>query len=257
MQYSIATHTGKQGRSCSCSGLLDRKKGGDRAAARAFTVIQLLAVLFILSLLMALLLPALGRARIQARVTRAHAELQQITIAIDSYASDFDDAYPPTRCGCSANVQFQLPVELATCNYLSRRPGPIPQADIPDVFGDGTTYKYRAPGPIWLNGSYFDNPRSPSAPRAYIWVPDDFPACESSDGNYYYARRNEARCPVTYAVWSIGPDPLSEKFPRSGDTQQINEARFPLPRQYWYARAGDDGLITHFRAREGIGYTSP
>jgi len=48
MQYSIATHTGKQGRSCSCSGLLDRKKGGDRAAARAFTVIQLLAVLFIL-----------------------------------------------------------------------------------------------------------------------------------------------------------------------------------------------------------------
>jgi hypothetical protein len=170
---------------------------------------------------------------------------------------DYRDKVPPTRCGCSSDVQFQLPVELAARNYLPRAPGLVPQAAFPDVFSPANGYKCRAPGPTWLNGTYFDFPKNPSKPRASIWVPDDFPACGSDQGRYYYNRTDEPRSPAVFAVWSVGPDPQSPEFPRSGKSAVIDESRFPLPAEYWYTRASGNGLIAHFRGIKGQTYTSP
>ena len=52
---------------------------------RGFTLTELLVVISIIGLLMGMLLPAVSRAREQAKVTVVNAELRQIGIALDMY----------------------------------------------------------------------------------------------------------------------------------------------------------------------------
>lgn len=229
-----------------------------RTSRRAISLLEILIVVAVAAVLVGIVVPTLGRSRLHAKVTRAHADLRQIGVALEAYMMDYRDKTPPTRCGCSSNVQYQLPVELAVCKYLPRTPGLVPQADFPDVFSPSQGYKYRAPGPIWVNGTYFDSPVNPSKPRASIWVPDDFPACSSADGRYFHDRRGEPKSPVAYAIWSMGANPQSSKFSRSEIDEAIDESRFPLPREYWFSGSSDkDGLITHFRGRDSVMHSSP
>jgi len=231
---------------------------GNPPARRAgFTLIELLVVVAIISLLIAIILPSQRNARQQARIVRAHADLRQITIALEGYALDNRSKFPPTRSACGTDVNYQLPVELAEEKYLPVSPSKIPQAHFLDIFQPEHTYKYRAPGPIWFNGSLFDFPDSEWRPRAKIWVPKDLPHCKSPEGQYYANRDGEPRSPVDYAVWSVGPRPDSPKFPRFEGSESIDESRFPLPRAFWLARSGDTGLITHFRTHTGLIHMSP
>jgi len=229
----------------------------DHTQRAAFTLVELLVVVAIVALLLAMLLPSHRRVRVQARVVVAHADLRNICVALDAYAMDNRDRWPPTRSGCGTNVNYQLPVELAGDRYLPRSPSRIPQAHMPDVFDSTHTYKYRAPGPVWFNGSFFDFPDSTWRPRAKIWVPEDFPQCRDEEGRYFANRTGEPPSPATYAVWSVGPDPWSAKFPRYEGSDQIDESRFPLPQGFWLMHGGDTGLITHFRCRNSIVRTSP
>jgi prepilin-type N-terminal cleavage/methylation domain-containing protein len=64
---------------------------------QAFTLIELLVVISIISLLIAILLPALGKARIAAYNVKCLANLKQIGIAFVAYGSDFGDSYIPPR----------------------------------------------------------------------------------------------------------------------------------------------------------------
>lgn len=57
--------------------------------SRGFTLIELLLVIAIIAVLLALLLPALWRARHQARVTRAKVEMKQVETAWISYRNDY------------------------------------------------------------------------------------------------------------------------------------------------------------------------
>ena len=232
-------------------------RGSTSAGRWAFTLIELLVVVSIIALLLALLLPGHRRARMQARIVVAHADLRNISVALDAYALDNRDALPPARSGCGARVNYQLPVELATDQYLPRSPGSVPQAQLQDVFNPKHTYKYRAPGPIWFNGSFFDDPESTWRPRANIWVPDDFPHCRSEVGRYYANRTGEPPSPATYAVWSVGPNPRSAKLPRHEGSDQVDESKLPLPQRFWLMNSGDTGLITYFRCRTGVVRTSP
>ena len=81
----------------------------------ASTLIELLVVIAIVALLIALLLPAVKRAREAARVAVCAANLRQIHLAMDGYASENKGAYPS---GCTAyalgyiylwNYQFESP----------------------------------------------------------------------------------------------------------------------------------------------------
>jgi len=70
------------------------KPTGNEKLGRAFTLVELLVVISIISLLMAILLPALGKARASANRTYCMANLHQIGIAMRSYLDDNRDIFP-------------------------------------------------------------------------------------------------------------------------------------------------------------------
>ncbi|UCD49497.1 MAG: hypothetical protein JSW27_18440 [Phycisphaerales bacterium] len=67
----------------------------DRRSAAAFTLIELLVVISTVTLLVALLVPALAGARSQARDLVCRANLRQLTVAGLGYATENDGAFVP------------------------------------------------------------------------------------------------------------------------------------------------------------------
>ncbi len=65
-----------------------------RTFETGFTLIELLVVVAIISLLVAMLLPALSKARAQARTTLCASRLGQLTKAMFLYAEDFNERFP-------------------------------------------------------------------------------------------------------------------------------------------------------------------
>jgi prepilin-type N-terminal cleavage/methylation domain-containing protein len=66
----------------------------DSDQRHGFSLIELLVVIATLSLLIAILLPALSRARHQARRTACAGNMRQVGVAIHLYAEDFGDTIP-------------------------------------------------------------------------------------------------------------------------------------------------------------------
>lgn len=81
--------------------------------ATAFTLIELLTVIGIISILAGLLLPALARGRAAARSTACLGNLHQIGIALQSYVSDNDNKMPVMRDKNSGTNAPLLPGVLA------------------------------------------------------------------------------------------------------------------------------------------------
>jgi prepilin-type N-terminal cleavage/methylation domain-containing protein/prepilin-type processing-associated H-X9-DG protein len=69
-----------------------------RAKPRAFTLIELLVVIAIIALLMGILLPALGRARQQARKVACRSNMRQMGLAVQAYLPDSEYRLPPSSC---------------------------------------------------------------------------------------------------------------------------------------------------------------
>ncbi|MFW6154067.1 MAG: type IV pilin protein [Planctomycetota bacterium] len=196
---------------------------------RAFTLIELLVVVAILALLTAILLPSVSRARRLAKITKAHAELRGITVAVEMYRQVNDEELPPTRFSCSSRTAYDLPVEVTP--YLpSGRENDLDVVAMPDPFVPDQTYRYRAVGAAIMNESTI----LPHAAR--LWIPDGFPDDEAETGRYY----NDAKTsPVLYAVWSMGPIPDSPRFDIPG--------RLPLPSRYWLKAGSTAGVIVHYQ----------
>jgi prepilin-type N-terminal cleavage/methylation domain-containing protein/prepilin-type processing-associated H-X9-DG protein len=90
-------------------------------AHRAFTLIELLVVISIISLLIALLLPALGAAREASRGISCAAQLKQMGYAFEYYASDFKDNLPGVwndgNCTPSVVPRYHLWYREMLCQY--------------------------------------------------------------------------------------------------------------------------------------------
>ena len=200
-----------------------------------FTLIELLVVISITALLMGILLPVMGKARLQAKVITVNAELRDIGLALELYSSDNNDKYPPTRVDCMLGGHFyQLPIELVESGYLPA-PGEdtFMAAGIEDRFNRGYTYKYRSVGELIYNRTFVIKN------GASLWVPDGFPENEKEEGDTY---SNLEDSPVSWVLYSEGPE---------FDLNRMKELKYPVPRQTWYSPETHDGVIARMRLKSG------
>ena len=202
---------------------------------KAFTLIELLVVVAIVALLLGILLPVMGRARLQAKVLTVNAELRDIGLALEAYALDHEGRYPPTRVDCMLGGHFyQLPCELTQCGYLPAPPSEsFMAAGFEDRFNRGYTYKYRTVGTLIYNRTYtVEN-------GAYLWVPDGFPDNDQQEGQTFDDPRES---PVSWTLYSQGP-----RF----DLDRMRELNYPVPQKTWYNRQTHDGVIVLMRLANG------
>ena len=202
---------------------------------RAFTLIELLVVITIIALLLGILLPAMGRARLQAKEVAVNAELREIGMALEAYSFDNNDKYPPTRVDCMLGGHFyQLPCELVESKYLPA-PGEdtFMAAGIEDRFNRGYTYKYRTVGTLIYNRTVeIKN-------GAYLWIPDGFPDNEQQEGRDY---TDPKESPVSWVLYSEGP-----RF----DLDRMKELKYPVPTNTWYNPQTRQGAIVRMRLKSG------
>lgn len=209
---------------------------------KAFTLIELLVVISILGLLLAMLMPALSRAREMALIVTANAELFSIGRALEAYALDNEEKFPPTRADCNPDARehaYALPQELVDSKYLpGGKAGRICFANIEDRFNLGCTYKYIAVGKMY---DYLGTPLG----NQYLRVPDGFPDREGEQLNLY---DNPQNSPVSWVLFSLGP---------RYDKEHIQHTNFPLKngfpilREYWYNPTGRKGILTRIRSAKG------
>ena len=209
---------------------------------RGFTLIELLVVIAIIALLMGILTPVLGRTREMAKILVVNGELYGIGVALEAYAMDNHDKYPPTRADCNPWARkhaYALPQELVDQGYLPKGEiGKVRFARIEDRFNKGCAYKYIAVGPRYdyLGTPFGDQP---------LYIPDGFPDREKENLIKY---KNFRTSPVTWVLFSLGP---------KCDKQSVEQGNFPLTkgfpvsRQFWYSAKTRKGIITRMRLRKG------
>lgn len=92
------------------------------ATRRAFTIIELLMVVAIISVLLAILLPAIGRAKDASFITQTLANLNQMKVANNSYASDYSDrvftAIPDDAGMCAGDCTCYLGIACPSQQLL-------------------------------------------------------------------------------------------------------------------------------------------
>jgi prepilin-type N-terminal cleavage/methylation domain-containing protein len=201
----------------------------------AFTLIELLVVIAIVALLMGILLPVMGQARLQAKITTVNAELRQIGMALEAYSLDNEGKYPPTRVDCMVGDHFyQRPLELVESSYLPA-PGQdtFMAAGIEDRFNRGYTYKYRSVGTLIYNRTVeLKN-------GASLWIPDGFPDNEREDGREC---ADAEESPVSWVLYSQGP-----RF----DLDRMKKQKYPVPKTTWYDTRTRQGIIVRMCLTNG------
>ncbi len=208
---------------------------GSGFVKRAFTLIELLVVTATIALLLGILLPVTGRARLQAKILAVNAELRDIGLALEMYGLDHEGKYPSVRVDCMLGGHYyQLPCELVECGYLPAPPAEsFLAAGIEDRFNRGYTYKYRTVGTLIYNRT------TVMANGACLWVPDGFPDHEQEQGQTYSDPRD---CPVSWVLYSEGP-----RF----NLDWMKEHQYPVPRATWYDRKGGKGVIVRMKLSTG------
>lgn len=141
---------------------------GIKAESRqAFTLVEILVVIGIITMLLGILFPVLGRARRQARTVLGMSNKQQIIYAAEVYSADNDDWYPESvaSVGDPTNWRWHDPRKLVSKEKKSPRNyramseylyGYIKDATI--MYCPNAPRKYKYLQQAWDAGDDWDNP---------------------------------------------------------------------------------------------------
>ncbi|MDZ4753535.1 MAG: prepilin-type N-terminal cleavage/methylation domain-containing protein [Phycisphaerae bacterium] len=238
--------------------------GGFGSAIRGFTIVELLVVVSIIALLIAILLPAIGKARDAALVTQSLGNLRNLGVANGSYSADWSDrqftacpddaglvngncntytatiACPPQQLvGWSANGAMWG--YFIGSNMCSQYPGscaenwavykPITFSGVDSMFGSFRLPNVKAFSG-YVNNRYYDpvywapkDKISLAGAEKYFSLPDQF----TWDGN---VSAFSTYCFSPAAMWA--PDCFSDKGFKNPDTMpggyrspSVGHARYP------------------------------
>ncbi len=142
---------------------------GRAGPTRAFTLIELLVVVSIITLLIAILLPSLGRAREQAREAACLSNMKQLAAGTTLYMSDHGDRLPISpgeKIVYSSDLEgHKVASVLTTCHWGGRRAGwlhgagpetekrPLTSYLYTDADLDSPTEVFRCPSDVPTNWS--------------------------------------------------------------------------------------------------------
>jgi len=135
---------------------------------RGFTLVELLVVISVVSLLSGILLPALSKARDQARKLLGASNQRQIVSAVSLFAADNDQKYPESVATIGAEWwNWQEPMMLTGYRARSPRMHRSMSAYLRNYIEDADTMycpnaprRYRYLQDVWDAGDDWDNPQT-------------------------------------------------------------------------------------------------
>lgn len=147
------------------------KSGGGEKERGAFTLVELLVVIAVISILMSIVTPALSKARRRARAIRGMSNQRQIVLAVGSFAADNDGLYPDsvaTIGRLDGHWNWHEPMKLL--GHQARSPRMYRSAsaylrsyleDPDNVYCPNAPRRYEHFDQAWAEGDKWDNPDTP------------------------------------------------------------------------------------------------
>ncbi|MHC4476948.1 MAG: prepilin-type N-terminal cleavage/methylation domain-containing protein [Planctomycetota bacterium] len=131
------------------------------------TLVELLVVLAVISVLMGILLPVMGRVRRGARTMRGMSNLREITSGVNLYAVDHGNFYPKSvaTVGVSSSWNWSDPRRMTTLYHTTIGPHRAMSEYLGSYIKDADTMfcvnapkKYKYLQAMWDAGDAWDNP---------------------------------------------------------------------------------------------------
>jgi prepilin-type N-terminal cleavage/methylation domain-containing protein/prepilin-type processing-associated H-X9-DG protein len=189
---------------------------GDRTSRRAFTLVELLAVIAIIGVLVGLLLPAVQSAREAARMSACQNNLKQIGLAVLNFESGRNQL-PPLQIDTSGYT-WPSPVSFNTIGYATLFVHILPFVDAQSVYDN---FKIQEPISYWGNaGSDCSNYTWLKNSKCYVGPTYLCPSRRTSTATVF---NNDKYYPHDYAVVTYRAD--TQCWLRSGSEQAIMPAQ--------------------------------